>query len=76
MQHCIQVGTEETTVRYGDCAKGTLFRLLNRVHDQNVYMKIGTKSFSLKTGEEYSNDQEREVVPLPQGTSITIIVGH
>lgn len=73
MKHDITVGAKETTIRYAELRRGALFRCQKRVSDDNIYMKIGTKAFSLKTGDEYSNDQELEIVPIPKGTKITII---
>lgn len=76
MSHKIQLGEPQHTVPYSTIQRGTIFQLPGRVSDSNLYMKVGSRAYSLKTGEEYTNEPDREVVPIENCTTITITVNQ
>lgn len=75
MKHKIKLTPDPDGECYCDLVHGTIFRFAGRRDDNNLYMKTGTRAFTLKGGEECSIDQKAMIVPLKIGTIITIIVG-
>lgn len=63
-------------IEYRSIVKGDIFTNLALYNIENIYIKIGTKAVNLRTGEEYSFDQDNRVMQIPNGTVLTIIVGE
>jgi len=75
MKHQIQINNTIGDVAYRQLLRGAIFKFRCPVNGENVYMKIGTKGINLRTGDEFSFDQDKIVVPLENGTIISITVG-
>lgn len=75
INHRIIVDSEGPECRYSTLQRGQLFRHINRQDDTNIYMKVGTRAFTLRGGAECSLDQDHMVMPLKKGTKIRITVG-
>ena len=76
MKHTVCIGEGEPLTSFASLDRGSLFHLPGRYSDSNIYMKVShSQAFAIKTGEVYSNDENRPVVLLKAGTTISIIVG-
>jgi hypothetical protein len=67
------VGSSEST-SLNNLEPGQMFKCCAPMADGNVYMKIDTncKAVLLTTGQSYTFEYTREVVPLKKGTVVSI----
>ncbi len=76
MANEVRIYDRPDVVEYRNLVKGDLFKSRAPCDEQNIYIKVGTKAVNLRTGEEYSYDQDKPVSPLPKGTVISIKIGE